>query len=271
MLQVNGPVSPEGVRCIESLLADRVLASARYVYTVDSTNSAALAELGQQESVECRLPRLYFTDMQTAGRGRLGRNWASGGDSLTFSVTMKIPAADESNSDESSHMPPSLFAGVAAAEAIDALVLPRETQLKWPNDIYIDGQKVGGILVEASGKRPGIAVVGIGINVHTAPAIELPTSTTATSIAAHRQSAIDRFDVLDEVLRRLLGPGADVAVAERFRQKCYLTGQRVSLDQAGVPRQGICHGIDDRGRLIVDCDGKLHVVQSGEATIVRRR
>lgn len=268
MLHTSGHVAPEGSRCIKSLMDDRVIASAIYTDTSDSTNSLALDELNEQRIAADDLPRLYLTDTQTAGRGRLGRSWSSGNDSLTFSVLIKTPRYQDTIDGK---VPLSLFAGVVAAEAIDALLAPVTTQIKWPNDIYIDGQKVGGILVEASGKHPAYAVVGIGINVHTSPSIESIGAASAASLGTFTQRQFDRFDVLDEILRRLLAESDPTSIVHRFHQKCYLTGQRIALNQSGSPLEGICQGIDESGRLLVDTGNQICLVQSGEATLVRRR
>ncbi len=263
MLIQSGAVSLAGVRCAESLINDRVIRSAFYVDTTDSTNSLAMAEVSGGRVSDEMLPRLFITDRQTAGRGRLGRTWSSAADSLTFSLAMSVSGATDA-------APLSLLAGVMAAEAIDALVAPVTTQLKWPNDIYISGQKVGGILIEASGKYPHIAVVGIGINVLESPAVDAPGFVNPASLATFSSRPVDRFDVLDEILRRLHAERAATSIVERFRHKCYLQGQPVSLDQSGKPLEGVCEGIDSGGRLVINTGDAKHTIHSGEASLIRR-
>src|SRR5436190_7695679 len=103
---------------------------------------------------------LLIADEQTAGRGRRGRRWYSApGAGLTFSLSVKIgrPVAGLS-----------LVAGVAAARALRALGVA-QAALKWPNDLEVDGAKLGGILVETRG---ALAVIGIGIHCRRDAALE---------------------------------------------------------------------------------------------------
>src|SRR4051812_6782974 len=127
-----------------------------------STNSALLA--GEFEP-----PCLLAAEEQTAGRGRRGRRWYSTrGASATFSVarTSRRPLRELPGL--------SLVAGVAVARALRALGA-RATRVKWPNDLVVDDEKLGGILVEtrAAGKAGAtLAVIGIGINCRESPGLE---------------------------------------------------------------------------------------------------
>lgn len=136
---------------------------------VDSTNTELMrrARAGRTE------PVLLVAERQTAGRGRMGRAWASApGDSLTFSLGLPLAPADWSGL--------SLAVGVAVAEALHPRV-----GLKWPNDLWVDGRKLAGILVETAapaGVAPAAgryAVVGIGINIAPRPADGLSTPPAA--------------------------------------------------------------------------------------------
>ncbi len=266
MLNIQGTVDPNGVRCVESLVRDHVLRSCVYTHSTTSTNTLALDELNGNAFTDQHLPRLYLTDSQTAGRGRLGRTWSTSDDSLTFSMLIR-----NTNFDTPTSVPLSLAAGIATAEALDALLSPVATQIKWPNDVYVDGKKVAGILVEVNQKHPSLAVVGIGINIHTAPLLEQnQAAVEAASLSQFVSHPLSRFDVLDEVVRRMLETTSH-SVTHRFRQKCCLTGEMISLFHSGQDRQGECRGIDDCGRLLIDIDGQLVAIQSGEATRVRRQ
>src|SRR5438128_6047736 len=112
--------------------------------------------------------QLLAAEEQSAGRGRRGRRWHSArGAGVTFSLARivrkplrELPAL-------------SLVAGVAAVRALRALGVARAA-LKWPNDLVVDGAKLGGILVETRGQRGGsLAVIGIGINCRRDAALEL--------------------------------------------------------------------------------------------------
>ena len=99
-----------------------------------------------RESID-DLPVLILASTQTAGRGRVGAEWLNADRALAASLAIRDRPGDE--------RPLSLMAGVAAARVVPG------TRLKWPNDVLVDGMKVGGILVERSS---GVSVVGIGLN-----------------------------------------------------------------------------------------------------------
>ncbi|MDQ6882189.1 MAG: biotin--[acetyl-CoA-carboxylase] ligase, partial [Pseudomonadota bacterium] len=126
---------------------------------LDSTNSELMRRFkgapGRPPQPE---PLLLVAEQQSAGRGRLGRIWQSrGGDSLTFSLGLMLAPADWSGL--------SVAVGVSLADALHPRI-----QLKWPNDLWLDDRKLGGILIETAGTGEGpstarYAVVGVGINV----------------------------------------------------------------------------------------------------------
>jgi BirA family biotin operon repressor/biotin-[acetyl-CoA-carboxylase] ligase len=132
---------------------------------------------------------------QTAGRGRLGRRWlAPAGSSLLFSVQLQ-PEIDSARLPE--------LTGIAANAASEAIaqVTGVAPEVKHPNDLLVDGRKVGGVLAEAREER---VVLGIGINVNVAES-DLPTEVDlpATSLLVETDREIDRAELLVEVLDRL--------------------------------------------------------------------
>jgi BirA family biotin operon repressor/biotin-[acetyl-CoA-carboxylase] ligase len=134
-------------------------------------------------------------DEQTAGRGRLGRRWlAPAGTSLLCSLQLRPDVPGE-------RLPE--LTGVAAhavAEAVTALS-GLETELKFPNDVLVDGRKLAGVLAEA---REGRVVLGIGINVNVADEeLPLEVDRPATSLLAETGRELDRAELLAEVLDRL--------------------------------------------------------------------
>jgi BirA family transcriptional regulator, biotin operon repressor / biotin---[acetyl-CoA-carboxylase] ligase len=213
------------------------------------------------------------TDVQTAGRGRLGRVWHSpAGESLYFSILLR-PART------AAEIPPiTLLAGAAVAEALAGLGL--EPRLKWPNDVQlaVDGEarKVAGILTEMSseGARASHVVVGIGLNVNaTAFPPELASRATSLRLVAGR--AFDRAAVLAAVLAAFepmvesfaaLGPAAASAAWGRFAS----LGARIRVAAPGGPGshlEGVALGVDADGALrLRDDAGRVHRVLSGEIT-----
>jgi BirA family transcriptional regulator, biotin operon repressor / biotin---[acetyl-CoA-carboxylase] ligase len=134
-------------------------------------------------------------DEQLTGRGRLGRRWlAPSGTSLLFSIVLRPRVAGE-------RLPElSIVAGRAVAAAIHGLtgLVP---ELKFPNDVLVDGRKVGGILAEA---REGRVVLGIGVNVdQEADALPDRTEIPATSLRLETETPVDRAELLAAVLAEL--------------------------------------------------------------------
>jgi BirA family biotin operon repressor/biotin-[acetyl-CoA-carboxylase] ligase len=179
----------------DSLDRDAVLPRLRgrfgreYVYVPQCPSTQRL--LGE-DAVE---GAVAVTDEQTEGRGRLGRSWvAPAGSSVLFSIALR-PAVPTANLPELS-----LVAGRACVAAIAAIanVTP---EVKWPNDVLLDGRKVAGILAEA---REGHVVLGIGLNV-SQQADELPDrpELRATSLLVETGKRFARSDLLVEILDEL--------------------------------------------------------------------
>ncbi|HEY2879995.1 biotin--[acetyl-CoA-carboxylase] ligase [Nocardioides sp.] len=190
---------------------------------------------------------VLVADHQTAGRGRLGREWVTPpGAALTFSAVVD-PVVD----DEWWPLVP-LVAGYAVARTVRG-------SLKWPNDVLLGERKVCGILVErvhvrAHGGEKPLAVIGIGINVDQAEG-ELPVP-TATSLAL-ATGPVDRTVLLGDVLRELrrslgvLASSPHTFVAG-YRPLCTTLERDVRVDLPdGSVLEGRATGIDDHGRLVV--------------------
>jgi BirA family transcriptional regulator, biotin operon repressor / biotin---[acetyl-CoA-carboxylase] ligase len=211
----------------------------------DSTNERA------KELALTRAPHgtLVTADEQTAGRGRQGREWtAPPRSAVLMSVVLR----------ELDEMLP-LAAAVAVAEAV-----PVEAAIKWPNDIWIDGRKVAGILVEGR-PQEGWAVLGVGLNVSTeAFPAELAESATSLYLSGIEG---DTESVLASILRQLDGwLGAPPArVLEAWRSRDALKGERVRWSGG----EGVARGIDDSGALVVETSGGLVTLDAGEVHLRR--
>jgi BirA family biotin operon repressor/biotin-[acetyl-CoA-carboxylase] ligase len=210
---------------------------------VDSTNRRAreLAEEGAPGGT------VVTAAEQTAGRGRQGRTWsAPPGRALLYSAILR-PLGPE-------HGLLPLAAAVAVAEAVESLA-PLECRVKWPNDVWIRGSKVAGILIEA--RPPEWAVIGVGLNVSIQRA-EFPAGLRhpATSIG-HGVAVEDALEALNQRLGRWVDEGSP-AVLDGFRSRDALRGRRISWEGAGGERasgSGLAEGIDERGNLVVAADG----------------
>ncbi len=201
-------------------------------------------------------------DEQDAGRGRQGRAWTSpAGRALLASILVRDlgPA----------HGLLPLAAAVAVCEACEERA-PVNCEIKWPNDVWIDGRKVAGILVEGR-PQEGWAVIGVGVNVSTAleelPP-ELRESATSLRLAARpkrlRARALDLLPALTAVLARRLADPPDATVSA-WSERDALRGERVAW-QAG---EGTAAGIDGDGALLVDTEGGRVALDAGEVHLAR--
>lgn len=229
--------------------------SLQWLEEVDSTNDYLKRNKAAHGSV-------VVADRQTAGRGRRGAPWVSqSGDSLTFSVKLQP--------DEPRALWPrlALSAGLAVAEGIGKLGI--EAGVKWPNDVWINGRKVSGVLVEAV--DDGV-IVGIGLNVNTS---EFPDSLTNTATSLCIEDGVERTreEVLERILPSLAMWSANIGRAfpdlvERVRERCVLTGNTVSLKTAEATYNGTVKGIGDSGELLLETqDGMVSLIQADEVRI----
>lgn len=285
-LLVEGAVNEAGLRACQEILLEQSCRSVRYFAEVDSTNSAAGRELlgpspaepppGETASApEMLLPRLYLADSQTAGRGRLGRQWLADEGTLTFTLLLDVGDADDATIPRGSLPLVALASGVAVARAIEFLAAPVAAKIKWPNDVHVGGGKVAGLLVEAVAHRPDRLVVGIGLNVATRLsdfAADLQSQARALSDLGRGPS--ERYVWLPELVRQLRETYAQLvsdpaAVLEELRSRCLLTGGPVRYRLGESEGLADCLGIDDEGSLIIRDPSGLRTLRSGEIWQVR--
>ena len=201
---------------------------------------------------------LVVADEQTAGRGRLGRRWeAAAGSSVLFSMI---------HCDRTQTKPQTLIGqlsvaiSVALAEALEPL-LPSDQgpiQIKWPNDLYINGQKLAGILVETVNTASKIraAIIGVGINIHQ-EAAQLPPATCpdATSLSlcgarTHRLHVLAKtLEAIDRALQQ-----NDPHLLERWRSRSAILNQRTRLQSDGKIVAGQVLDLDPQWGLIIRTD-----------------
>ncbi len=236
----------------DRLLAETFLADARLFGELKSTNDYAMAAARE----EVATPLLVAAEQQTAGRGRGRNRWMSGSGALTFSVLVEPER----------HLIPrprwpilSLAVGASVCAALDGILKGRgEVRLKWPNDVYLDGRKVCGILVESPAAAPSRLVIGAGINVNNRREDADPEvrnrMTSLVDAAEDGADDFDRTDVLIAVLQQLashfdrLAAGPELII-ERCREACYLTGRLLSVNDGQRIVSGACLGVDDDGAL----------------------
>jgi BirA family biotin operon repressor/biotin-[acetyl-CoA-carboxylase] ligase len=231
----------------------------------ESTNTVAM-EMASQGAAE---GTVVIAEVQTAGRGRLGRKWISPKGNLYLSIIFR-PALPV-------HKAPlmTLMGAVALASAIrSACSLP--AVIKWPNDVLVSGRKAGGLLTEMRAEPDHIKhiVLGIGVDVNMDPDA-LPDSVRAvsTTLASEAGRSIDRTALLQHLLRELdrwyrLFLSSEGAVLKEWKRLNCTLGNRVSVSGAGEAFEGQAREIDAEGRLVVVLDdGSERTVAAGDVSL----
>ena len=199
-----------------------------------------------------RMPAVLVADHQTAGRGRLQRRWidaadGASGPEASLLVSFRLPAAVAESFDRAAAVSAAALSAAAAALADSAV----EVRAKWPNDLLLEAPgvsgKLAGVLSEIVDGDPPVVVVGLGLNVASAPA-----EPGAVSLAQAGGEAT-RDQVLASLLDALSGYLAEPARARRELKAASATiGRAVRVELAnGTSVEGIARDIDDTGRLVV--------------------
>lgn len=225
---------------------------------VDSTNRYCEAlDLVQVEDFTC-----YWALEQTAGIGQRGNHWASApGENLTFSLVLKpdwLPAAEQFRLTEA------LSLGV-----VDCLNGPKDFKgfkaiVKWPNDVYVDGRKICGMLVSnrLAGERIAAAVCGIGINVNQREFPEwVPHPTSLALLTGETYAPGSLLERLLECIRRRydeLRSGKDLEA--EYLENLMNLGQPARYSHAGRELTATITGIDSHGRLLLTVDNGEKIV-----------
>ena len=250
---------------------------------VDSTNNLAKQWFIANPN---DVPALFVADQQTAGRGRSGNQWWSPSGCLMMSLV--IPST-ELTADLALHPQLALVVGVAVAKAVDKLLdnpSPGNdsvasgaliSQLKWPNDVYIHGKKIAGILIETVQSRSSSSAasigfaIGVGINAQInwqdAP-VQLLERATCLSSASKRPIYCE--EVLLEVIENLQSQLSNWQADARswfhdWQERCLLTDRIVHVRSAESGEvTGLCQGIDSQGRLLLRTENQTYSLNACE-------
>lgn len=235
-----------------------------------STNADLLARAATSDCDR----HVLLAEFQGSGRGRHSRAWVSPPQAqIAVSALLTMPGM---RLQDMGWLP--LLTGVAVVDALRATAkVPAE--LKWPNDVLIDGRKVAGILAEVSATAPDPAVVvGIGLNV-SLTRDELPVE-HATSLVLEGAEVSDRDTLVRAVLRAIADrwrqwhdSNWDVTeLAAAYRERCGTLGQRVRAELPGGRELiGIATDVDAEGRVVIAPDGQpgTVAVAAGDITHLR--
>jgi BirA family transcriptional regulator, biotin operon repressor / biotin---[acetyl-CoA-carboxylase] ligase len=231
---------------IRKSLSDLPLGGVRFINQVSSTNDIAIdwaAEGALDLSLVC-------ADEQTQGRGRGNRRWFTpSGTALAFSVVFRPRGQEEQLL--------SLFSGLGALAVCDALALAGlYAEIKWPNDVLLNGRKLCGVLVEAGwlGDKLESVILGIGVNV-TSAAVPSPDqlSFPATSIESESRQSVNRLMLLKDILQFLLywrGLMMKEAFLCAWQTRLAFSGQLVEINGGTEgSRTGRLDGLETDGSL----------------------
>jgi BirA family biotin operon repressor/biotin-[acetyl-CoA-carboxylase] ligase len=239
------------------ILSERI----RLVAETGSTNAdlKALATSGWPEGQWLR------AEHQTAGRGRLGRDWTGPKGNLQASTLIRLRPTD----------PPvsglGLMLGVAVHAALAGLMPRAAFQLKWPNDVMLGAAKLSGMLLEREGD---CVVLGVGVNVCEAPRLpDRETIALADLEGGQGWTAAEVLDALVPAFDHWLATwrdGGTAAIVGAWLQRAHPVGTRLSVSTAThLPQQGRFLGLDADGALILGLDdGTSHVIHSGDVGVL---
>ena len=219
---------------------------------IDSSNSELMrrARQGRHD------PILLIAERQSAGKGRQGRTWiGEPGHALTFSIGLPYQPRNWSGL--------SLAVGLSLAES-----LGEDMQLKWPNDLWCQQRKLGGILIEvASQGDQSYAVIGVGLNIQLPASNKLRTPAAALS---EFWQGVSAPSALERVVKPLLIALKDFEVnafsplQERFNARDALRGLNVTTSDG---LEGLCAGVDEQGALQIDTPEGRVGVSSAEVSV----
>lgn len=236
-----------------------------YMDEVDSTNNYAkrLAEDGEKADT------LIVSDSQSAGRGRKGRSFASLKGKGIFMTLLKHPKLEPQKASMIT-----IVAAMAAREGIlNATGL--SCNIKWPNDIIYDGKKVCGILTEMSAEMQNINYVVIGIGINTSnESFSDDIKDVAVSIKMAGKNTIKRSSIIAETVKsfdkyfeEFEKTGNLDCIVSEYNKYLANAGNKVKIISEDSEYEAIALGIDDEGRLLVNKEGKIIKIVSGEVSV----
>lgn len=241
-----------------------------YYESVDSTNDRIKeqARLGAEEGL------VISAGHQTAGKGRIGRKWESPThDSISTSMLLRP-------SDISLEAIPTItvVAAMAVRDAISRLY-GLEGQIKWPNDIVLNGKKICGILTEMEMRENKVwyVVVGIGVNVHNknfpeeiafkATSVDLELEKTTGGVG-HRSQLTKEIWISFQKYYNIFIETQDMSgLKEEYERYLANRGNRVRIEAQEDSYEAMALGITNRGELIIDVEGEERIVRTGEVSV----
>jgi BirA family transcriptional regulator, biotin operon repressor / biotin---[acetyl-CoA-carboxylase] ligase len=258
------------ITSIQNKLVGKLIGHKVYYYPeIASTNDEAY-RLGMEGSPE---GTAVIADYQTKGKGRMQRVWHSPAGTNIYTSIILRPQIKTAAAPQIS-----LVAGVAVAELLEEFC-PGRVELKWPNDVLVNGKKICGILAQmkTAADQVDFVVVGIGINVNIRQD-QFPADIVdiATALCAETERKFSRENLIISLYenfakwyKKLLQDGF-ASIKERWLHYAAMIGRNVQVSYFNETLTGKALGIDDSGALILlDSYGKTINVTAGDATILK--
>jgi BirA family biotin operon repressor/biotin-[acetyl-CoA-carboxylase] ligase len=222
----------------------------------ESTNSLAL-ELAR--SYQINHNHIILADIQTGGKGRMGRNWVSPSGNLYFSLVLKPKKSLEISSQLS--FVAAVCLGLVLAELSNDA---KRINYKWPNDILIDDKKVAGILLESDA---GFVILGIGVNIKSHPQ---NTNYPACNLEDQGFAIDDKINLLKKFLdnfSNLYQKWQDFGftpIRNLWLNQAYNLNKEINVNLPNKSLRGVFKNLDEQGNLVLETDKKIQLITSGE-------
>lgn len=272
-----------------------------YFAEIASTNDWALERFRSQAP---NRPAFILSRLQTQGRGRADRTWHAAAGNLTCSLAFPLASSVTGPATESPATPLSWAARLAIGSALavretaSGFLSGQSCQVKWPNDLLVDGQKAAGILIESclgnpiapDGTRVQTVVIGVGINVNITPqsepqCVSMQRGLKPISLATAAGALFDLTEVtialaiglakylgtsgaVGEAISSLALQRDDAAMLQQYNEHLAWRGQSVSFRQGTQEISGVLEGVDLNGHLQLSTSTGMRAVPAGELRLV---
>jgi BirA family biotin operon repressor/biotin-[acetyl-CoA-carboxylase] ligase len=234
-----------------------------YSEEVESTNSSLVNQTARYSN-----GTVLLAEKQTKGRGRRDRIWYSAKEqNLTFSILLSDKIFFRKNISLINFV-----ASLSVAEALEYLYQIK-SDLKWPNDILLNGKKTGGILIESTskGSKVDAVIIGFGLNVNQT-LFQGNFNLEPTSLKIETGHNIERERLLAEILnvfedilkKSILHPNE---IMKDWKLRCKLLGEKISINVGDTMKYGIFDDLDENGFLLLKSKGKIETITTGDVNI----
>lgn len=236
---------------------------------VDSTNTFLKEAL--TKSAPLLEGTVIMAERQYAGRGQSNNNWESeAGKNLTFSILLNPTFLSADRQFELNK------AVSIAINDVLSIYLPQNSFIKWPNDLYINKKKIGGILIEniIQGTKIKYAIIGIGLNVNQEIFADELKNATSLKQVLHQDYHL--MEILGEICSAIearylqLKAGHYAKINERYLDKLYLIGETASFKFDGEIKRGKIIGVAEKGQLILECESQLRYFNNKEIEFINQ-